>query len=492
MKIFNNIKKNKLVRLNVIILSAILCFSLIVSFFMFSKITRDDKKLSTTVIFRGIYTAIDNEIELPAKIVKTMCYDSFLQDLLDEEGLMPQDEFNYKIGEYLRTIRDGNGWESAYIVSSRTLNYYTADGLSKTVDPENDDYDVWYKNFLATGLEYGADMSYDEHNEQAWTIFIDRRMDVDGKLKAVFGCAVYLSDISNMLAEFSQQYNVDVYFTDAYGNITLDKDGVSVGEAYYSRNYSPDMIREYSEYTDGAFYVKQYIPLLGMYLVVKNTQHLLSLRFLIMLMLYLLCYFIFLIIIVVYNLNTFNNEKIALGNKVRTDYLTKISNLNGLQDSINLFIEEEGSHHIGGTMLMLDIDYFKNVNDTLGHGKGDEVLIKVATILSKSFRGGDIVGRLGGDEFMVFSPSLKDYDSIANKCKELNNSFRFTVSNDEGKSVNISASIGVSAYPQDADNYHDLYKKTDEALYYSKNHGKDRYCIYCDIANLEKSKLLHS
>jgi len=58
--------------------------------------------------------------------------------------------------------------------------------------------------------------------------------------------------------------------------------------------------------------------------------------------------------------------------------------------------------------------------------------------------------------------------------------------------MSSTGSVMISAYPQDADNYHDLYKKTDEALYYSKNHGKDRYCIYCDIADLERSEVLNS
>lgn len=131
---------------------------------------------------------------------------------------------------------------------------------------------------------------------------------------------------------------------------------------------------------------------------------------------------------------------------------------------------------------MLDVDHFKEVNDTFGHTKGDEVLTQIANLLSKSFRGGDIVGRLGGDEFMVFSPSMKDYVHIVQKCDELIKSLTLNITEGD-KTVTVTASIGVAIFPMDADNYHDLYETADKALYYAKEHGRNCYYIYSDLVS---------
>jgi len=415
-----------------------------------------------------------------------MCDDYFLQSTLDKEDEVPEKEFEEIMAEYLERIRLTNNWEGAYIISSASNKYYTPGGIGKIVDPFNDEYDIWYKNFIDTGIEYGADLTYDQYNERKYVIFIDRRMDVDGELKAVLGCALYLEDVTEIMKAYSNEYNIDICFTDIYGNTTFDENGINPGEAYYSRDYTLDMIRENQAYTDEGFIVRKYIPLLGMYLVVKNNQHYLSERFLKMFICFVSYAIIFILVLTSYNFYKFRNEKDVLNKKVRTDYLTKISNVNGLQSNINFFIEEEGSRLIGGTMFIMDIDHFKEVNDTFGHSRGDEVLMSVGRELSKSFRGGDIVGRLGGDEFMVFSPTLNGYDHVVQKAKELNDILRQEIE-DDGKIVNISVSIGIAIYPHDAENYDELYKKADKALYYVKEHGKNGYCVYSDLEIINPS-----
>ena len=482
-KLRQYLRANRLVKTNIIIISVAILFSVFITFLFIRMITIRDMQLTTQVLFKGIYTTMNNEIEFPARVSQTMCYDTLLQELLDQEDTLPEEEFEEKLSNYLRTIRDGHKWESAYLVSAKTLKYYTPDGCVKVVNPEVDEYDLWYTNFLKTGLDYGADMTYDQHNDQTWTIFIDRRFEVNGELKAVLGCGIYLSDITDLLTEYSQQYDVDIYFTDENNNITLDKYGIDVGEAYYSRSYSSNFDTIISNYNDdGTYTVKQYLPLLGMYLVVKNNNSILSKEFTVFIIVYLAYIVIFVSMLATFNVIKEKHEKDDLKHKVRTDYLTKISNLNGLKSNINLFIEEEGSRMIGGSMFMLDVDHFKEVNDTFGHAKGDEVLTQIASLLSKSFRGGDIVGRLGGDEFMVFSPSMKDYVHIVQKCDELIKSLTLNITEGD-KTVTVTASIGVSIFPMDADNYHDLYETADKALYYAKKHGRNCYYIYSDLVS---------
>ena len=476
----NFFSDNNIIKLNIAIFSVIIFTSLLISSIFLKNISIQDKELTTEALFRGIYTAIDYEIDFPAEVAKTMCYDSLLLELLEQEGKIPQEEFNSKIGDYLRTIRDGHDWESAYLVSSKTMYYYTPQGYSKTVDPTKDDYDLWYTNFLDTGLEYAADMTYDQHNEKAWTIFIDRRMEVNGELRAVLGCAVYLSDVTEMIQQYSELYDVEIYFTDEDGNITLDKNGINIGEAYVKRERPSDMNVTTSSYSNGSYIVRRFVPLLGMYLVVENKNSVLSERFADFILIYLIFTFIVIALVIVLNLLLAKREKDSLNKKVRTDYLTKISNLNGIKNSVKMFINEKVSRSEGGTIFMFDIDHFKEVNDTFGHSKGDEALKKFAEILSKSFRAGDFVGRLGGDEFMVFSPCFNDHSVLVKKCSELLQVLSFEITDGE-KTVSVSASIGVAIFPDNADTYDDLYKAADKALYHSKENGRNRYTFYSDI-----------
>jgi len=480
-KMGGRIKENKLLFVNIIIIIFGFILALSMSLCILNSIVKEDMETNTSALFNGIYTSINDKLENSAHITYLMCQDHLLQNLLNQEDDLSEDEFEDTMASYLGKMRAANNWEGAYLISSKSKKYFTPDGVGKIVDSVNDKYDIWYKNFIDTGMEYGADLTYDEHNEKKNVIFIDRRMDVDGDLKAVLGCAMYITDVTNIMEEYSNKYNIDICFTDTYGNTTLDENEINMGVAYYSRDYTQDMIRENQVYTNDGFIVRQYIPLIGMYLVVKNNQHYLSGRFFKIIINFIVCAILMILVLTLYNFNRFSFEKRNLNKKVRTDFLTKISNLNGLQSNIDMFLSDEGNKNIGGAMFIIDVDHFKKVNDTFGHSRGDEVLMRVSKELSKTFRGGDIVGRLGGDEFMVFSPGLSSYENIVQKSVELNNILRFPVEGD-GKSVDVSVSIGVAIYPQDAETYQDLYKKSDKALYYVKYHGRNGYCIYSDFS----------
>jgi diguanylate cyclase (GGDEF)-like protein len=133
--------------------------------------------------------------------------------------------------------------------------------------------------------------------------------------------------------------------------------------------------------------------------------------------------------------------------------------------------------------LMLDVDNFKGVNDTLGHIYGDKVLTNVGAILTKNFpmENLHIVGRLGGDEFAVFINVPNDvtdvYSYVESKCKAVCEDFSHNYSGDN-HDYKISASIGVAMYPKHGKNFESLYNSADTALYHSKRHGKDTYTIY--------------
>ncbi len=124
-------------------------------------------------------------------------------------------------------------------------------------------------------------------------------------------------------------------------------------------------------------------------------------------------------------------------------------------------------------MILLDLDNFKPLNDTLGHYEGDNCLREVADELRRMFRQTDYVSRLGGDEFVVFMPNIKDADCVIERTKVMLQKIPRTYSNQKG-SVFVTCSIGVAfSQEKDVNLYEQMYKAADAAMYRSKEKGKN-------------------
>jgi diguanylate cyclase (GGDEF)-like protein len=121
---------------------------------------------------------------------------------------------------------------------------------------------------------------------------------------------------------------------------------------------------------------------------------------------------------------------------------------------------------------MLDIDNFKQTNDRLGHLEGDKALQRMAGILTATFRHGDIIGRLGGDEFLVFAKGLCDRDSITRRVELLLKTLR----GDEA--LPLYSSVGITLVRPEDFRYTRSLREADTALYRSKNAGKDGFSFF--------------
>lgn len=176
------------------------------------------------------------------------------------------------------------------------------------------------------------------------------------------------------------------------------------------------------------------------------------------------------------NINSLKKEALLWKNYAEKDSLTGIYNRTALQERITDLLE--GQDEIScGTLIFIDIDNFKGINDTYGHPVGDELLSAVANRIWNCFRETDIVARYGGDEFIIYVQNLCDPIKLEMKMKQLCGVFRKEYRMERGN-INVSGSIGAACFPRDGSDYKTLLKKADIALYEAKKKGKDRYTIY--------------
>ena len=152
----------------------------------------------------------------------------------------------------------------------------------------------------------------------------------------------------------------------------------------------------------------------------------------------------------------------ALQRETETDSFTGLFNRSHAQQQISEILRAGGEHY--HALLLLDIDYFKRVNDTYGHGEGDRILVEAARRLRSTFRKSDVLGRFGGDEFIVLMQNIPGRDTVTRRLDQLMTGIPL----EDGSLV--TASVGIAMYPEHGTDYAALFRKADIALYQAKKH----------------------
>lgn len=168
------------------------------------------------------------------------------------------------------------------------------------------------------------------------------------------------------------------------------------------------------------------------------------------------------------------------------DTLTRLPNRELLMDRLHQCIAQASRSQTQLAVMLLDLDHFKSINDTLGHPVGDQLLAKVALRLSNCVREGDTVARLGGDEFVILLSNLPATNEASSDVTAVADKIRKTMSDDyiiESHSLSVSTSIGIAFYPNDGKSSNTLFRHADMAMYHAKSAGRDNYRFYSTSLN---------
>lgn len=432
-------------------------------------------------ISNTIFLELQRDLVSPVQTASQMAHDTFLRD-----WVMDGEKDQSKIIKYLYEIKKKYGFFTTFLISAKTLKYYHFRGMHKTISPDNQ-HDAWYYNFLKTGKEYELVVDTDEAAQGALTIFINYRLtDYQGNLLGVTGVGLNLRQVGTMLHGYQQRYRKNIYLVDHQGMVQAHKDPTQVGKHNIRKHeamagIAPAIlsqttgapVHEYDSESEHLILISRYIPELDWFLIVEHVEdHTLQdirdafFRNLIIG----LAVTILVIVINVLMVNFFQGrlEKMAT-----EDELTGLPNRRHFLSQARRELAQAIRYERDLSLLMIDIDNFKKVNDTMGHAAGDQVLAETAGVLRQALREGDLAGRMGGEEFavMLSQTAAKDAWEVADRLRRLVETWE--VQTPQGP-CRVTISLGLSTRRDKEDSIEDLLRRADQALYGAKGAGRNQ------------------
>ena len=427
----------------------------------------------------NIYSETQKDIVRPVLISSMMAQDSFLIDWIanGEKDVA-------KISRYLADIKKNNHTVSSFFVSERTRNYYYADGILKTVSM-NAERDAWYFRVKNMQTPYELNVDIDMANRDAMTLFVNHRVvDAQGNFLGAAGVGLTLDSLNRMFSHYQERFNCKFYLTDAQGNIiatgnSANMNGQSVRNLPGIRDVADNVLNRSNSqarhsYREGDAMVmvnSRFIPELGWYLLVEQdetsdmqpAQKVLLLNIGVSFVVTL-----FILAIVLVTLNRHHNRLVQIA---RTDTLTGLLNRQASEVMFPKLIAEARRFAYPLSAMLIDIDYFKQINDTYGHIVGDKVLRESAQLINSCIRESDVLARWGGEEFIIMLKNCPQQQALAlaEKIRQQAASHDFKLS-----PINrpVTLSIGIAQYDL-LETETGFFIRTDKALYQAKQNGRN-------------------
>lgn len=462
-------KKNPFIPIYIIIV-VIFVLSAAVSIYTIGREgSMSDRRVNVLLMAR-VYDVINNSISRAVIISDAMSHNIFLIEDLKSEENITENQFEENISKYLKSVKSDMNVATAFLISDKTKRYYTYKGLNKVMDIKNNVEDFWYPQFLNTEKKRGLNVAVAKQNNDAWTIFVNVRMeDSDGKLLGVVGVGLNMDEVQKTLLDYEQSYDVDIHLVNSDGLVMADVSNESIAK---DRIEFPKAALEsengyyYEEGERGHFRIFKYLDELDWYLVIASKDDQDKYRgafFYTVIKHILLCFVMLIVVFEAMNYAADSTRKLHEASFI--DKPTGLYNKRSFED-LKEHLKASGKIPQNFIVITADLNGLKRVNDNLGHEAGDELIAGGASVLrTVAEKRYGAAYRTGGDEFMAILrmplAELEDFKT------ELENA----ISNWHGKMVStLSISYGFASSEENPDmDIESLIKLSDERMYVNKD-----------------------
>ena len=474
--------KYKIIAVITVLLLSASILSCVINYRIDVRTTQEQlKNISLPLSIDNIYTEIQQRMIEPLIVSSLMANDTFVKDWLleGEKDVKP-------IKKYLKEIQNKYGMFTAFLISDFTKNYYHSKGLIDNVNKNNSE-DTWFFDFENKEDLYEINLDYNKHLGNSLVMFINYKVkDYTNKLIATIGVGIKLLDIEDMLHEFKKKYRYNVYFVNGEGEIILftpelNKRG-NISNIDGLKQIKSDIFAKKLKQFEYTYKNKEYllsckyIEKLKLYLFVEidKNEYMKDLNktFFINLFVSILITFL-IVLIIIYTINIYQKQLEQLAEE---DSLTGLANRRKFNEEFEYMYNLYCRGNLKKlSLVLIDIDDFKKVNDTLGHLTGDKVLIRLSVILKQHLRKTEIVARWGGEEFAILLVNTEKEEAIkiADKLREVVKKDKIL---NEILETQMTISLGLGELCNE-DSQDGLIGKVDTALYEAKNSGKDQLIV---------------
>ncbi|TXT39266.1 MAG: diguanylate cyclase [Comamonadaceae bacterium] len=432
----------------------------------------------------NIYVELQKDLVRPVIISSTMAQDTFLRD-----WILNGERDTDAMSRYLQEVGSRYGAFSTFLVSERSSNYYVGKGILKKVSRQ-DPLDTWYYRVRDMKEDYELNVDPDAANRDAMTIFINYRVfDFAGQYLGATGIGITLDAMQQRIKDYQQRYQRTIYFVNAQGQTVQFGDKANSIDLHTQPGLS-DLIDHILAAKNGGYQYESngstrllnvhHIPELNWYLFVEKDEFeaLAQVRNALYVNLG-VCLAITILVVMLMNVSLSRYQR-RIEDMASTDKLTGLLNRQAYDILMNRLMAQRARQPQPVSMLLIDLDYFKRVNDQYGHAMGDRALCEVTHQLRKILRKSDIAVRWGGEELLVVLDNCKLEEAqlmaekirqhIAQECRQI-----------DGQPLALTVSIGVSQLNGD-ESPDQTIRRADAGLYLAKQGGRNRVEVMADPA----------
>ncbi len=416
-----------------------------------------------------ISTDLQKQLQAPIYVAQSMAQNHFVHLWLNDSDASVDQLF-----AFLDKTKQLFQSQTSFLVDHKTLTYYHYDGRTHKLNLNSQEAQWYQQAITPSQRDYILNVDVTPQDNFAAIVYVNHKILLNDELLGVAGVGIQLSDLQSLINQYQVQYRRKVYFADHQGRLLFYNQSLLPNRTVESEfNSHHSAITTQANYK---FSIQQngverlinsrYIPELGWYLLVEQeftAQTTLTDALIANLLLGVV---ITLCILAIAQL-TFNQYQSRLEAIALTDKLCNVLNRQAFEPQLQKHITRAKMGRVPLSLLLLDIDHFKQVNDQHGHLAGDRVLKHFAQLCQSVAHNSDIICRWGGEEFMILMPN-----SYLNHAQQLSEKLREKLAACKCE-VPITISVGVAQYhPLETED--EFIKRADDALYRAKNQGRNR------------------